>query len=215
MNPRYFARFGPSELRAGCRTISASDLELKCLRKYRVDFRMSPFDCFIGLLPCRGDYMKVLTLVFALALAPPSVLAQTAQNHNSCNAGDDTPEVAVISDCTHLLDSGKPDQRERATIYYCRGAAHWRNGDFDAAIIDENEAIKIDPGFADAYMRRGAAYLGKGDYDRAIAEVDVCILEQCGLRLPRFMSKHLSPRPYLLGSVRAGSSVAEFKLRQV
>ncbi len=114
--------------------------------------------------------MRVLILTAALALVSPMVLAEDGKDSNLCNAADDTPEAAVISDCTRLLDSGKPDQVERANLYYSRGAAHWRNREYDAAINDENEALRINPILSDAYMRRGAAYFGKGDYDRSIAD---------------------------------------------
>lgn len=114
--------------------------------------------------------MRVLILAAVLALVSPPVQAQSRQDHASCSAADDTPETAVISECTRLLDTSKPDQKERASIYHSRGSAYWRNGDFNAAIADENEAVKIDPGLGEAYMRRGAAYIATGEHDRAIAD---------------------------------------------
>jgi hypothetical protein len=71
--------------------------------------------------------VKVLILAMLLALVPSLVLAQDGQDHNSCNAADDTPQADVISDCKQLLESGKPDRDERATLYYNRGAAHWQS----------------------------------------------------------------------------------------
>ena len=40
----------------------------------------------------------------------------------------------------------------------------------DRAIVDYNEAIRLDPKFAQAYSSRGLAYYQKGDLDRAIAD---------------------------------------------
>lgn len=40
-------------------------------------------------------------------------------------------------------------------------------GDYDRAIADFDEAIRLDPKYAHAYENRAKAYASKGDYDRA------------------------------------------------
>ena len=122
--------------------------------------------------------MKLLMriLLIAVLLGSPCVaLAQNAQDWKFCNADNDTPDHWVISDCARLINSKELGTADRAKAYYNRGAAHWRKRDFDAAIADENEAIKIDPKFADAYMRRGASYFAKGDFDRGIDDASMAI----------------------------------------
>ena len=116
-------------------------------------------------------------LLIAVLLGSPCVaLAQNAQDWKFCKADNDTPDDwVVISDCARLIESKELGTADRAKAYYNRGAAHWRKGDFDAAIADENDAIKIDPKFADAYVRRGASYAAKGDMDRAIADYNEAI----------------------------------------
>ena len=47
-----------------------------------------------------------------------------------------------------------------------RGFAYQSKGDYDRAIADLNEAIRLDPKLALAYNRRGLAYHHMGDYDR-------------------------------------------------
>ena len=42
--------------------------------------------------------------------------------------------------------------------------------DFEQAIADCTEAIRLDPCFAIAYYRRAYAYWRKGEYDQAIAD---------------------------------------------
>jgi tetratricopeptide (TPR) repeat protein len=45
--------------------------------------------------------------------------------------------------------------------YANRAYVYWFKKDFDRAIADCNQAIKLDPYFSQAYFHRGIAYLGK------------------------------------------------------
>jgi Tfp pilus assembly protein PilF len=47
--------------------------------------------------------------------------------------------------------------------------------DYDRAISDYDQAIRLDPKQAEFYDNRGEAYVAKGDYDRAIADLDHAI----------------------------------------
>ena len=57
-----------------------------------------------------------------------------------------------------------------AEAYINRSDAHFRSSDYDGAIADCTEAIRLNPHFAEAYNRRGAAYYSKGDYPLAFAD---------------------------------------------
>jgi len=43
--------------------------------------------------------------------------------------------------------------------------------DLDNAFLDFNQAVRIDPGYADAYMNRAIVYSHKGDAANALADV--------------------------------------------
>jgi tetratricopeptide (TPR) repeat protein len=47
---------------------------------------------------------------------------------------------------------------------------YYTKRDYDRAIADYTQAIRLDPNLALAYLSRGAAYGNKGGYDRAIAD---------------------------------------------
>ncbi|UCC98994.1 MAG: tetratricopeptide repeat protein [Phycisphaerales bacterium] len=58
----------------------------------------------------------------------------------------------------------------RGISCYNRGAAHLAKGEYDQAIACFDKAIRIEPGFAQAYCNRGTAYYEKNQYDPAIRD---------------------------------------------
>ncbi len=69
----------------------------------------------------------------------------------------------------HPCDQGDPEP------FYDRAGAYYLKGDYDRAIQDYDQAIRLDPSFALAFSSRGLAYYKKGDYDRAIQDFDQAI----------------------------------------
>lgn len=61
-------------------------------------------------------------------------------------------------------------KKDLARTYVHHGIAHYRKDDFDSAIIDFSEAIKLDSSHADAYNQRGTIYLYIGEIDLAISD---------------------------------------------
>ena len=71
---------------------------------------------------------------------------------------------------------GKPDLViDDAYAYNNRGDAYANKGDYDKAIADYTEAIRLKPDYAYAYYGRGKAYAEKGDLDKAIADYTVAV----------------------------------------
>jgi tetratricopeptide (TPR) repeat protein len=60
-------------------------------------------------------------------------------------------------------------------MLYYRGSAYLRRGDYDLAIGDFDQAIKLNPLDVAAWSSRAYAYDAKGDYDRAIQNFDEAI----------------------------------------
>jgi tetratricopeptide (TPR) repeat protein len=55
-------------------------------------------------------------------------------------------------------------------VYYGRGWSYCQKGEFDKAIADYTEAIRLDPQQAQLRYGRGWSYKKKGAYDKAIAD---------------------------------------------
>jgi tetratricopeptide (TPR) repeat protein len=56
-----------------------------------------------------------------------------------------------------------------------RGASYNNKGEYDRAIADLNDAIRLDPNLAFAYTNRGFSYNNKDECDRAIADLSNAI----------------------------------------
>jgi curved DNA-binding protein CbpA len=53
-----------------------------------------------------------------------------------------------------------------------RGISAYRNGDLDSAIADFDQAIQLDPKFADAYIDRGITFYRLRKFERAFADIE-------------------------------------------
>jgi tetratricopeptide (TPR) repeat protein len=54
-------------------------------------------------------------------------------------------------------------------------ADYAEGGDLDRAIAQLNEALRLDPSFAEAYTQRGVFYTMKNDYDRAMSDFTAAV----------------------------------------
>ncbi len=61
---------------------------------------------------------------------------------------------------------------DRARYHSNRGAAHLNLGDYDLAIADLDESLRLDPDDTLAIYNRGATYFHKEDCDRALADLN-------------------------------------------
>jgi tetratricopeptide (TPR) repeat protein len=80
-----------------------------------------------------------------------------------------SPDLA-ISGCTALIQSGRESERNLAMAFNNRGTAYSEKEDFDRAIADYNEAIRLNVNYANAFNNRGVAHKAKGSLDRALAD---------------------------------------------
>jgi tetratricopeptide (TPR) repeat protein len=62
-----------------------------------------------------------------------------------------------------------------AMLYGMRGIAYHAKGDYDHAIVDFSQAIRLNPKLSLVYVGRSGAYYFKGEYDHAIADLNQVI----------------------------------------
>jgi lipoprotein NlpI len=88
----------------------------------------------------------------------------------------ETPDPNLAFElCTRAIQSGALSGRGLAVTFSNRGNAYQSKGDYQRAIQDYDEALRIDPDSALAFNNRGSAFQHMGNYDRAIQDYDQAI----------------------------------------
>jgi lipoprotein NlpI len=119
---------------------------------------------------------KPLALILAGVLwAGASASAQTAQERAWCEGEDAVTIDQRIEGCSAVIKAGREKGEKLAEAFNTRGIGYRLKGEYDRAIQDYNQAIRINAKFATAYNNRAIAYDTKGDYDRAIADYEQAI----------------------------------------
>ncbi|MCK1660652.1 caspase family protein [Bradyrhizobium sp. 151] len=76
----------------------------------------------------------------------------------------------VITDATEAIRL-QPSQ----AVYNLRGSAYYDRGEYEIAVADFEDALKLGPPDGTIFHNRGNAWRGKGDYAKAIADYDMSI----------------------------------------
>jgi tetratricopeptide (TPR) repeat protein len=111
-------------------------------------------------------------LAAALTCVAPA-RAQSPAYVEKCVRGQSADER--LDGCTTAIRSGRYKGKDLAWAFNNRGAAYYYKRDYDRAVADYEEAIRLDPKSAAGYTGRGYAWQAKGDYDRAFADYDEAI----------------------------------------
>src|SRR5262249_18456116 len=80
----------------------------------------------------------------------------------------------LITVCTRAIEAGG-SAKDRSVAYDNRARGYQAKGDFDRALADYNESIRLDPRNAYAYDNRGDLYRENGEYERAISDYSAAI----------------------------------------
>jgi tetratricopeptide (TPR) repeat protein len=79
---------------------------------------------------------------------------------------------ASIADVTRAIDSGRLSPRHLVIAYFDRGTARLQKGELDAGIEDLDEAIRLDPLYADAYSNLALARRMQGKLEQSLADAN-------------------------------------------
>ncbi|MBM3543893.1 MAG: tetratricopeptide repeat protein [Alphaproteobacteria bacterium] len=81
----------------------------------------------------------------------------------------------VLDGCAAFIASGTTDKKKLVTAHSIRAMAFSATGNLDAALVEMNAAVEINPERANSYFMRAAGYDAKKDYDKALADLDTAI----------------------------------------
>lgn len=102
-----------------------------------------------------------------LALSSGAPAVHAADDARTCVR--ETGEVAIEA-CSRAIKSSRAAGHALARLYFNRGVERQAKQDYDLALTDFAEAVKIDKKYADAFYNRCAIYNFKKDYDAAVTE---------------------------------------------
>ena len=117
-----------------------------------------------------GDFRRHFACIVAVG---PFLLAGTFEGRAAADdskiCAKESGEIAIDA-CSRAIKSGHYKGRDLARQYSYRGVERGLKKEYDLALADYGEAIKIDKKYADAFYNRCVIYNLKEDYDHALAD---------------------------------------------
>lgn len=106
------------------------------------------------------------------AQATGSLPANFGQLKALCNSDASTDDQTIEGCDGVIAATGNGAQSDLATSYNNRGYAYNRKAQYDRAIADYSEAIRLKPDYALALNNRGIAYENTSDFNRALEDFE-------------------------------------------
>jgi tetratricopeptide (TPR) repeat protein len=153
-------------------------------RKASSDQQLSPADVGDISRPstvhitCKQDGLRSAALP-TISSRPPQGAIEPTRQVKLCFGEDND---LTITSCTVIIQSGQLSGKTLALVFQSRGGAYSLKKDFDRAISDFTEAIRLNPNDAGAFRsrgitygrraltERGLTYRANSDYNRSISD---------------------------------------------
>ncbi|MGH6977268.1 MAG: tetratricopeptide repeat protein, partial [Stellaceae bacterium] len=121
----------------------------------------------------RGKLVAV-AVSFGLVLAANAPAQSRDESWQRCASDTAAPDLKIGA-CTAIIQARGESDKNRNAAFYNRGTAFSAKGQYDRAIADFSQALKLDPDDGISYIGRGNAYLQSRDFDHAGPDFDAAI----------------------------------------
>jgi tetratricopeptide (TPR) repeat protein len=111
--------------------------------------------------------IMMLAAISAISSAPAA-----ANDRNTCDRSSGEPAIAA---CTRLIRAGGMTPKNLAVTYSNRGLEYARMDQFDLALQDYSEAIKLGAAGPLSYSNRAVVWYRKGNLHKALADLDTAV----------------------------------------
>src|ERR1700683_3224373 len=110
-------------------------------------------------------------VIVAVSIAAAGTAAAQSRDDNWARCKDfrSNPDPGIEA-CTAIIQAGQETAQDLAAAFTNRGTAYNDKREYDRAIQDYDQAIRLNPNYAEALSNRGTAYNDKREYDRAIQD---------------------------------------------
>ena len=91
------------------------------------------------------EALIAFTIILVAAAPPAPATAQTQQQIDWCSGKGGATSDLVFGECTVVIQSGRFTGRNLAIAFYNRGPAYDATKDYDQAIAEYDQAVRLDP----------------------------------------------------------------------
>ena len=149
---------------------------------------------------------RLCSILTGVLLAGASALAQTPQERGWCEGEDAVTVDQRIDGCSAVIKAARDKGDKLAEAFNNRGVGYRLKGDYDRAIADYNQAIKLNAKFAIAYNNRAWAYFKAGKAAQGLPDAERSLQMQPG------SADALNTRGHILEALgRREEAIADFR----
>jgi tetratricopeptide (TPR) repeat protein len=116
----------------------------------------------------RGLFRNFLLVALSMAASGPVFCELTPDD-------DGTSPPTTLEQLTRCIQSGRVGGSDLAAAYRARGEVHLQSSQFALAILDFEQAIRLEPTASRGYIDRAEAYYDSKDYPHAIQDYEQAI----------------------------------------
>ena len=120
------------------------------------------------------DILRLIFLIFTVSIVwahPSSAQSDNAVKKCNTELEQNDFDLAIVY-CTAAIESGDFSDQDLAALFNKRGLAYASKRDYDDAIEDYDQAVRLGKRDSDAFYHRGLVHLKKNDSRHAIQDFD-------------------------------------------